>query len=269
MVDLTRWLKRRLPSVPARSVADGEVTGFVYVGVDERGLMAAAAPGLRIGTFVDKPPWMVVDYDPRSTLLAKWPGRLWKVRVLHKASDQPLSYAGYTRATAVDVMQEVPLAVLFEHNGEAVVDFLNSISRLTAKAAAALSESQDDEATRVHSAAWDRWLASTDPASPFLGQEHAGTIAMVAKAPRSPVGDAPSVLHSELTKRAREIAGDAAFVVDDEEQYFSPPWLRAGTCLQHSLFALGVDEHLLSPSERAILRRGYEKAMSGAVRDDA
>jgi hypothetical protein len=269
MVDLIRWLKRQRPSSSVRSAAEGEIVGFVYVGKGDSSLMTAAAPGTRIGSAVDKPPWIVVDHEPQSIVMAKWPGRLWKVRVVHRAAQQPLAYASYTRATAVDVLEEVPLAVLFEHNAEAVVEFLNSISQLTVEKVAALAESPDDEAARVHNAAWDRWLASADPASPSVGQEHAGTIAMGAKAPGSPVGRAPSVLYSQLIKRAQEIAGDAAFAVEEEEQYFRHPWSQAATCLQHSLFAIGVAEHLLSTSERAVLRRAYEKAMSGTARDDA
>lgn len=260
MVDLTRWLKRQLPSGAERSSASSDITGFVYVGRGDSGPMAAAAPGLQVGSFVDAPPWIVVDHNPQSTILAKWPGRLWKVRVLHKAAEQPRSYAGYTRATVVDVLDEAPLAVLFEHNGDAVVEFLTSISRLQLATVEALRESQDEEAVGFHNMTWDRWLASVDPGSPHLGAEHAGIIAVGAKAPSSPVGNATSVLHSELWKRAREIAGDRAFVVEDEEVFFNATWSRVAACLQHALFALGAGEHLLSASERAVLLRAYEKA---------
>ncbi len=245
------------------SGSQGEIMGFVYVGKGSDSLMTVAASGAKIGSAVDEPPWIVVDHTPESAVLARWPGRLWKVRVLHSAAQQPLSYAGYTRATAVDVLQELPLAMLFQHNGQAVVDFLNRISQLTAETVAALAESQDDEAARMHNAAWDRWLASTDPASPFVGQNHAGIIAMGAKRPGSPVGQAPSVLYAQLAQRAREIAGDAAFVIENDEQSFRHPWSQAATCLQHALFAIGVAQHLLSPSERIVLARIFHRGSVG------
>jgi hypothetical protein len=270
MVDLLQWFKQRIPGRSGSARVEGDMTGFVYVSTEEQGPMTSAAPGLRIGRFTDMPPWIVVDHSPHSAIIAKWPGRLWKVQVLHKASEQPYTYARYTRATAVHVLEEMPLSVLFDPNGEVVVEFLNRISRLSRDAAAKLGALRDEEAVHVHNVVWDRWLSKHDPASPFVNQDHTGTIGVGSKVPRSPVGNAASVLHSELTKRARELVGEDAFIVDDEEQCFSPEWARIAACLQHAIFAVGVEESLLTPTERAVLWRTYEKAMqSSALRNDA
>jgi hypothetical protein len=84
MGDLLQWLKRRIPGHSGSTRMGGEVTGFVYVPTEEQGPMTSAAPGLRIGRFTDEPPWIVVDHSPHSAILAKWPGTLWKVRVLKR-----------------------------------------------------------------------------------------------------------------------------------------------------------------------------------------
>jgi hypothetical protein len=207
MVDLIRWLKRNSSGAQDSAVGDG----YVYVSVDDTNpVLGSMRPDIRVGGFSDRPPWIVVDHSPQSVILARWPGRLWKVRTLRKASEQPRADAGYVRATAVHVIDEVPLADLFVHNGPEIVRFLNRVSELTAAQIAALGREQDEEAARVHSLVWDRWLAETDASSHFIGETHTGTIAIGSKAPHSPVGNAPSVLHTQLTNLARQMVGDEA-----------------------------------------------------------
>jgi hypothetical protein len=270
MVDLIRWLKSRFTADSPERPGGSAGVGFVYVAQGETGPMASASAGTRVDTFTDRPPWIVVDHTLQSPILAKWPGRLWKVRVLRKAPKQPLAYAAYTRATAVHVEEELPLAALFDHNGEEVVDFLSGITGLSAEEKTALASFTDERATRVHNEVWDRWLALLDSSSPYLGQDHSRIIAIGAKPPRSPAGNAPSVLHAELTKRAREIDGDGAFVTDDEEQSLNAEWSHVASHLQHALFAIGASVDVLSPPERAILASAYRGATpSRQPRDDA
>lgn len=260
MAAIARWLKRRSPGNLLSTTVSDEITGFVYVADGETGPMTKAAAGLQIGSFKDTPPWIVVDDEPGSATLAKWPGRLWKVRVLQKATQQPAACANYTRATAVHVVEELRLASLFGHNGDAIVDFLSSIARLTAQTAANLGDASDADAARVHNNVWDRWLSSVDPGSPCMGEDHSGVIAFSAHKPRSPVGHATSVLYAELSQRARAIAGDSAWVVDGDDVNFNPQWARAAACLQHALFAIGAAQHLASASERVALLRAYQRA---------
>jgi hypothetical protein len=267
VVDFVRWLKGRFVDGTASIDGDG-ASGFVYVADGETGPMASASAGMCIDNFSDRPPWIVVDHKAESIVLAKWPGRLWRVHILRKASEQPLAYAGYTRATAVQIEQEVPLAALFEYKGEDVVDFLSSIRSLSFEAKAALEQLSDERAVALHNEVWNRWLSQVDPASPYLGQDHSGIIAMGAKSSRSPVGNATSVLHSELTIRARELDGQSAFVTDSEGQWFNPQWLRVATHLQHALFAIGVPEQLLSLSERIILAKAYRYAVPARKQSD-
>lgn len=232
--------------------------GLVYVADGEEGPMAAAAAGQRVDRPDDRPPWIVVDHHVHSVIVAKWPGRLLKVRVLRSAAEQPLVDAGYTRATAVDVLEALPLAVLFGSSGEAVVELLNAIPGLSVTVIAALGEQVDAQAAAVHNAAWDRWLARVDPGSPFIGEEHAGVLAMGAHASRSPVGAAPSILHAVLRRHARDTAGEGAFIEDEGEPVFNASWSRAAACLQHALIGVGAEESLLTAAERAVLVRAWK-----------
>lgn len=252
MVDLIRWLKRNSPGKAESAVGEG----YVYVAADDTNpVLGSMRPGTRVGGVFDGPPWIVVDHSPQSVILARWPGRLWKVQVLRRASEQPLAYAEYTRATAVHVVEEVPLAALFVHDGPAVVRFLNRVSQLTAAHIAVLGHEQDEDATSIHGLVWDRWLAEADVSADSIGTKHTRTIAIGSKAPCSPVGNAPSVLHAQLTRLAHHLVGDAAFVTDGEDQYFTPAWENVAANLQHGLFAAGVQERFVSPAERAVLSR--------------
>lgn len=267
MVDLIRWQKRR--NAGGTSADADALSGFVYVAAGESGPMASVFAGARVENPNDGPPWIVVDHKLESTILAKWPGRLWRVRILRKASEQPRAYASYSRATAVRVEEELPLAALFDFNGLEVVEFLSAVSQLSIEQKESLSATVDEQAVGLHGVIWDRWLTQVDPSSPHLGEDHRGIISMGAKVPRSPVGNATSVLHAEVRKRAREIDGNRAFEIHDEEESLSPQWACLATHLQHALFAIGASDALLSQAERDILSRAYRASCLSQKQGDA
>ncbi|WP_211251124.1 hypothetical protein, partial [Arenimonas composti] len=239
--------------------------GFVYVPHDEEGSMAIAEPQLIVGRFTDEPPWIVVDHDTTSGIVAKWPGRLWEVEILRKALQQPLPYAKYTRATAVRVLRELPLERLFEHGGSEIAQLLNRTGTLSEAQATKLSNGLSKEAAIAHDAVWDRWLQVAEPASPYIGQSHVGTLAIGSRSPRSPAGNAPSILCSVLSKRARSLCGVAAFVADGEDETFATPWSGAFQALLHAVLGYGATPALLREQEREQLTRAYQVAVS----DDA
>lgn len=267
MVDLIRWLKHR--NTIDTSVDADALSGFVYVAAGEPGPMTLASAGARVENSDDGPPWIVVDHKLESTILAKWPGRVWRVRVLRRAPEQPHAYAGYTRATAVQVEEELPLAALFDFNGLEVAEFLSAVSQITGEAKESLSTTADGQAARLHSEVWDRWLSQADPSSPYLGEDHSGILSMGAKAPRSPVGNAPSVLHAEVRKRAREIDGESAFELHEDEESLNPQWACLAAHLQHALFAIGASDSLLTQAEREVLARAYSASRLPQEQGDA
>ena len=232
--------------------------GYVYVGADRDDPMSAAVVGAQIGSGVDQPPYIVVDHTLERTLLTRWPGQLWRVQALKLASDQPLAYARYTRATAVLVLEALPLSMLFEHQGDAVVDFLNGIRQLTSAQKIALAEAQDPIAHQLYNRVFDRWLTRMNPESLHLGQDHHGVIAMGGLNPRSPVGNASSVLYDELRKRACELEGAAALVLDEDgDECLHPQWHAAADTLQNALYGIAAPDALLNPEEREVLLRAY------------
>jgi hypothetical protein len=243
--------------------ARSDLLGFAYVSAEEPAQFAGVTPGLTVGTFTDKPPWIVVDLSLSSVVVARWPGKLWEVQILRRAGEQPRVGATYVRATAVRIERELPSATLFGKNGHAIEEVLRNASQLTIGQRDVLAERRDRGADEVFSAAWNRWLAQVEPSNPHRGQDHRDTLAVFAANSRSPVGPALTVLHSVTTKRAKELEGDAAFVVDEEEQFFQPMWASAFSALLHACMGVGASNDILSNDERSVLLACYSSLNPG------
>lgn len=231
--------------------------GYSYAPDSKPAQFAEARPGLTIGTFKDEPPWIVVDHSLSSIVIPSWPGKLWEVQVLKLAPEQPRAGAGYVRATAVRIEEEVPPALLFGKNGVAVVEIFDRAQRLTVEQRDCLANHHVPSTDQAFSKAWNRWLSKVDPASPHQGEDHRDTLAITSAGARSPVGSAFTVLHSVVSQRARKLEGDAAFIVENDEVSFAPSWALAFSALLHACMAVGTDADLLSEGERHDLLSGY------------
>src|SRR5688572_26242955 len=105
--------------------------GYVYVHDEGAGAMASASPGQRIRLPERRAPWIVVDHSINSIVVARWPGRLWRVAVTDAAGiEQVSAYARYTRAFEVKVLEELPVSQLFGERGEAVCSVIARSDRL-------------------------------------------------------------------------------------------------------------------------------------------
>lgn len=232
---------------PPSSSREDRSSGFLCTGAGDIPWLEAAAPGQRIDCQQAAQRWFVVDHHPMNCLLGGgWPVRLWKVTVASLAPSQP-DYPGlHTRASAIEVVEELPLSMLFGPRGDAVVEFLNRIRTLTGRQIRNLSIQRDQAAAKpILENIWIRWMEH--PMSNRAG---------------SPIGAAPLLLSNLVTEIAEKAVGNAAFVHDDGESYLGEPWSHVATCLHNALFAIGIEDPALHPSERAILRRAYDKAMA-------
>lgn len=228
------------------SEPSGNGLGFVYVANGDTERMKDAEVGMEIENVDNAPPWIVVDHSLKSIVAAKWPGRLWKVQVVRAAPEQPNSSANYTRAVAVRVLEEVPVARLFGIHGERVCEIVAKASELQIEQVVALAEALDlGAADDAYSRAWDSWLERVDPNSSHLGESHAGTLCIFAGGTRSPIGVGLSLVYGQVVKRARALLGDSAFVTDTEgDEWLEPTWLAASSALLHAAMASGAPELL-------------------------
>lgn len=266
MNELLSRIRTRFARIASASSNRVLGSGFVYVPSEEEGAMAKAGPQLVVGSFSDEPPWIVVDQETTSIVVAGWPGRLWQVEILRKAPQQPLAYAKYTRATAVRVLRELPLQLLFPNGGFEISKLLDATASLSLAQVENLHTQPSADAAATHDRIWDRWLGATEPGSPYLGQPHAGTLAIGSSSPHSPAGNAPSVLCTVLGKRARHLSGNAGFVTDGDDESFAPPWSGAFHALLHAVLGYGAAPSLATEEDRDCLTRAYHAVVAS---DDA
>lgn len=247
-----------------RGAAKGGTRGFTFVSLAEGGEWARAAPGQVIRNPSPAPPWIVVAHTKDEVLGAGWPGKLWEVEILEEAPEQPREGSGYTRAVAVRVRDEVPVATLFP-NGRDVLRVIEQAASLQAEDVSELAVHASDEAAEAYSRAWNTWLVKVDPGSIHHGSDHRDTLAVFAGRRSSPVGVAFTVLHQVLNRRAHEIAGDAAFEENEEgERWFTGPWAGASQALLCAVMALGAPE-LMPDADRRLLMQAWNE--TGAARD--
>jgi len=234
-----------------RGRPDEASSGFLYVSPRQEGPIRAAAAGAVIENPDSRPPWIVVEHSIESIIAAEWPGRLWQVDILKTAPEQPVASAGYTRAVAVRIVDEVPLSALFGTHGESVAAVIDRAMILTLDDARLLQDAIHPLARAAYSSAWLRWLGRNPRMDPAV--DHALTLA-VSGTPRSPVGCGFSVLYSVVSDRARIVSGDEAFRADEEEDLvLEPPWGNAAGALLHAVMAFGAPELTSHSDHEALL----------------
>ncbi len=128
--------------------------GFVFASTAEGDPMARAVVGEPVHGEHDAPPWIVVSHTLRDVLVSRWPGRLWRVEILRPADEQPLRGAGYTRAVAVKVIEELPPAVLFGPHGTEVCRVISVAERISQYDADRLQSRRSDDADAAYTRAW-------------------------------------------------------------------------------------------------------------------
>lgn len=246
-----------LSKLSSRYQSQSLIVGFSYEAQNQPGRLQNAHAGLVIAGS-DGPPWIVVDHEIESTIVARWPGRLWRVQIIKAASEQPNSSARYTRAVSVKVIEELPRSLLFGHHGTDVCRVLESAERLDAKDIGFLIDGVSQSALDAYSKAWNCWLTKQDNSSIHIGENHLGTLAIGGGSRRSPVGCAFTVLHTILRDRARTLVGDDAFLIDeDDTEYFSPIWNSVLNAFLCAAMGAGAPE-LVTSSEVMTLKSAWQ-----------
>lgn len=247
------------------------IDGYVYVPDSDPGVFAGAAGGAVVRKSDRSPPWIVVDHTIESALVARWPGRLWRVSVLDaEGIEQASAHAHYTRALAVKVVEEVPASRLFGEHGGAVVAVLSFASRLDVAAAERLAQLRHPEADRAYSRAWRRWLDRVGSGSAHDAPDYSGTLAAGQGPSRSPLNCGLSLVYRAVWERAEVVAGPGAFVEDAEgERALVPVWGTAASALLDAALALGApsvaaeDEAVLTAAWMAVNNSHNASTLAG------
>jgi hypothetical protein len=254
------------------------ISGFVYVSDEDPGPMIGASTGMRVANTSLAPPWIVVDHSLDRVLVAKWPGRLFRVAsvpprsdaerdALVRAAEGVLPSAGYTRVLAVDVLEELTPAILFGPHGDAVVRIIDVGRRLTENLARQLAPKRHPEATEAYRRAWARWLAGQPDGLSFQDHDLSHTLAVHgAGHSGSPIGHGFLVVSTSVRGSAQQRGGITVDV--DGEEVLVKPWAGAAATLLDAVMAFGAPD-LVSPEDHAMLTAAWRSVIEDDPPADA
>lgn len=252
------FVARRRRSFADRDSSKTDRTkGWVYVPELDDSLMSGAQVGIVIKNKTRHPPWIVVEHSLASIVISKWPGRLWEVEIIDAVSQADLNAAGassplpdanYTRAVAVKIIRELPLTLLFGENGESICKILAAISTLDLSQVAALAMAVKPEAAFLYTRVWNDWLAIASDRSLVTSDSKSS----------SPVKRGLSVIYQEIYKRASQVGGNSAILVDEDgEAYLNSTWSKANEACLHAAMGYGT-RNMLCEREYQILVSAWE-----------
>lgn len=228
-------------------------------------LFEHAQKGDVIGSGIDKPPYIVLDFN-LSKVIIRWPGRLWHAQSVTLATDQPRLGWHYIRATSVRVIKELPVSLLFGDNGQAVVEILNRAHQdldIVHKNTLRTLKIPFKEHAKIYSAVINRWLQTKQEALYHAGKDHRYTLGIVTEQANSPVGMALSVVYDIVRKRAQILEPDTALVSDgdeeDPEMILHPDWSAVSEMFLNAVMAVGAPMQLITPEEKITLYEPYKE----------
>lgn len=214
--------------------------------------------GVRVEA-VSTPPWIVVDGSIASMIVTaeKWPGELWRARVVELGDMSGLvAELRYRRAKVIELVERLPLADLFGAHGEAVMGILERVARLSAVEAESLAQAVPSDGWAAYGRGWSRWADTSE-------QDWTGVVAAQGHHAqmRSPVHGGLSLVTDLLRKRARAVEGEAAFcrVPDDDDpselmEVPVPKWAGALDAAMQAVMAVGAPEFLEDHDRETLLQ---------------
>ena len=241
------------------------MNGYVYITDAETTALRDVSVGATVRNPNAGPPWIVVNHSLAAVVVSRWPGRLLRVEILEKASEQPNAHANYTRAVAVEVVEELSALSLLGEHGASIVEILARIDTLTLDEAFALSTAVQSSSPEIYSNAWKTWLTKVSGHSVYQDANHEDTVQIRIGQAVSPVGYAFSLVSFRVYNRGKAVSGPAALVVDAEgESILQAPWSEAMHALLHATLAFGAPS-LLTTQEAAALKVPWETVLRGSA----
>lgn len=218
--------------------------GYFFVPDDADDVTATAATGETLRLPSRAPPWLIVDHAIETIVVARWPGRLWRVDAVDADGiDQPAPPAQYARVAALRLGEELPAWRLFGERGQSVAAVIAAASRVEIEDVEALAASRDPDAGRAYARAWRRWLTSIGVGRVDIGDDLDGTLAIPVNGRQSPINYGFAVISRALEARAESLVGDAAFVTtDDGERWLERTWSAAACALLEAAMSFGSPE---------------------------
>ncbi|MGG2464738.1 hypothetical protein ACO0M4_34105 [Streptomyces sp. RGM 3693] len=175
-----------------------------------------------------------------------------------RAAEGLASHAGYTRALAIDLLEELSPSVLFGPHGDAVRRVIEAGSALDEAGARALASARHPAAEREYGKAWHRWLAEQPAAAPYRNLDHAWTLSIPGAGPsRSPIGHGFSLIWKTVSASAQDRGSPGSLTLDEDgDQVLADPWETALGALLDAAMALGAP-HLVDREAVTVLTAAW------------
>ncbi|MAE66259.1 MAG: hypothetical protein CMJ18_18465 [Phycisphaeraceae bacterium] len=235
-------------------------TGFTYCAVEDDPRFRHAKIGDVIVNERRTPPWIVVDHETATIIVANWPGRLFEVEILDPSGEEDLNAdlvknVWYSRTLGVRILNELPIRKLFGPNGQHLCRIIDKARSLSVEQVESLTRFDTTEAGRIFAEVWNRWIATQDRPD--------GVVAFGMPASDgsfgSPINRGLSTIAPQVDVRARELLGDEAFIEDEDgETCLVPDWSHACSILLHAGLSHDPDG-LLSAAEKRILSSAFRE----------
>ena len=226
--------------------------------------------GLKVGQKIrnkkEGPPYMVVHEQIQSVYVSaeSWPGRLWRVRVTELGDmSNTMTNIYYMRAVEIELIEELPIAMLFGEQGDKIVPLLNQITVLESLTVDKFYESHIEKSITeaAYGRAWEHWNENLK--YPRAHTYNSGnTIASPSRydQKKSPINGGFYLISDLIRKRARELDGDEAFVEDvyygEVELVLNPRWGAACDAFLYQAMALSMKSEL-SHADFSVLTQAW------------
>jgi hypothetical protein len=165
----------------------------------------------------------------------------------------------YTRALAVDLLEEIAPSVLFGPHGNNVIRVLTAGLTLDEDTAHRLAAARRPTADREYGKAWFRWLAEQPNAAPHRDRSCV-ILAVAGDGPSSsPIGKGFLAVSEVVHTSARLHSRATAFGVEEDGEV-SPkdPWRTALSALLDASMALGAP-HLVDSHATTVLTAAWNE----------
>lgn len=239
-----------------------KIQGFVYSADEDNELFKDAKVGDLITKQDRNPPFIVVTHTLDMIIIAKWPGKLYKVEVINQSEEKDLNQGlvenvWYTRTLGIKILEEVPIENIFGQNGIQISRLIDWTRNITEEQVTALSKYNVKSGRDLFTKAWKNWILLTDKNYVYLNENHYNTLKVFLKnqVHGSPIREGLLIISSQFNIRARELVGEAAFGVDEEgEICLLPKWSKACEKLRQAGMSYESD-NLLTESEKETIRK--------------
>jgi len=218
----------------------------------------------RIKNADNTPPYMIVNKKIQSVIVTAsiWPGYLWRVRVV-KLGDMSglIANPGYWRATEIELIEELPVGMLFGAEGDRIVPLLGQIMTLASSEADALytNRVKNSCAEAAYTHAWRCWNENQK-----YPRSHTHDDGMTLASPgnhdkeTSPINYGFSLIHDLVWQRAREVEGQKAFIevveYGETELELNQRWSAVSAAFLYKAMALSMSQYLSDIECEALTR---------------